>query len=697
MKRSKTLLCIAFIALILLSVAIFAACEEKEYVTGISSVEIKDDTVTIKATLDEAYASDHSKDTVYILALDEMQPDGSLKGAEVVAEAKAKKSMSFKFSLVDGIGASRVACAFVLAEKNGEKYSALTNFAYITNPEAVAQKNEGPKSTTGIQGIVSNDPVGAAVIGAEHMIVEANMADLILEEFDPDAIRFNYENITYFYDKDEVESLDSLFSDAYMAGTRVYIRTVYVKVEKNKNPKQMLPDLSSGEGVRLTRAFYAFLASRYSAADYIIGDRVNKYGEYSYNDALEAEEFERMYSFWARIANNVLKSVNSSAKVYIPVDNSWKSDGQNGVIGAQAFLSHFASSAKACGDYNYAVAINLGDGDDLTALLKDEGYNYSKLGAINLSEFSDFIDKSEMRYKSEKRDMIIDGLDLSSVKDSKNSAAYYTLAYYTAAENGFDAFVYSGELYGRAYSRGALYFAYMMCGSSMNAQLADYTDRLVGAYVPSFEEHITNNLTYVQTAVTDIKSQIEKQKKDFPVALSDFAVVGDVSNYQGILDENGVSWLLEADLESSYGGIMTTNIPAKDIVSSGYIGVTLDSADNRTLCVLLKNEDAGAQTYSFVGECRTLGGKNTYYFDISDFTEGVEASDEITLAVCFVPDGDDGASAEIVDISLYGVSASDTETTIIIIVVVVILAALIGLIVLLVVKRKKKASAHNED
>jgi len=681
----------------LLSSFAFVSCEEKEYVTGISSVEIKDDTVTIKANLDETYASDHSKDTVYILAVDGMQPDGSLKGAEVVAEAKAKKSMSFKVSLVDGIGTSRIACAFVLAEKNGEKYSALTDFAYITNPEAVAQKNEGPAYTSGIKGLAGNDVVGASVIGTEHVIVEVNMADIILTEFDVDAIRFNYENITYFYDRDEVERLDSLFSDAFMSGTRVYIRTEYLKTEKNKNLRQMLPDLSSDEGVRLTKSFYAFLASRYSATDYIIGDRVNRYGEYSYSSVLEAEEFERIYSCWARMANNVLKSVNSSAKIYVPVDNSWKSDGQSGIIGAQAFLSHFASSARACGDYNYAIALNLGDGDDLTALLKDEGYNYSKIGAINLSEFSDFVDKSEMRYKSEKREMIIDGLDLSNVKDSKNSAAYYTLAYYTAAENGFDAFVYSGEIYGRAYSRGDLYFAYMMCGSSMNSQLADYTDRLGGAYVPNFEGYTTNNLKYVQNAATEIKEQAEKQKKVFPVALSDFAVVGDVSNYQGMLGENEVTWLLEADLESSHGGIMAGNIPAKNIVSSGYIGVTINSASERTLCVLLRNESTGAKTYTFVGECKTLNGKNTYYFDISEFTKGVDNSDEITLAICFIPDGDDDASAEIVDVSLYGVSASGTETVIIIIVVAVILAALGGLIALLVVKRKKKAHIENED
>ena len=679
----------------LLSTFAFASCEEGESVTGISSVEIKDDTVTLKATLDESYASDHSKDKLYVLALSEMHSNGSLKGAEVVAESKAKKSMTFKFSLTDDMGTSRVGCAFVLAEKNGSKYSALTEFAYITNPEVLADKDAGPASTSGIKGIASNDPTGSAILGAEHIVVTADMGKLILADFSPEAVRFNYQSITYFYDKAEVDRLDKLVGESEKVGARVYIRTVLA--DEGSNAENLLPELDDADAARYVRAFYAFLATRYSASDYIIGNQVNNYGKYCYADDLEAEELERMYSFWARTSNNVLKSVNSSAKIYIPVDNSWKSSGKSGIIGAQAFLSHFASAAKAGGDYDYAVALNLGDGDDLTALLKNEGYNYSKIGAINLSEFSDFIDKSEMRYKSEKRDMIIDGLEMREGTGSRNSAAYYTMAYYTAAANGFDAFVYTGSLYGNNYSRADLYFAFMMCGSSMNSQLSDYTDKLKGANVPNFDENVAHNLKYVQSARTDLDEQIVNKQKDFPVSLSDFETVGDVINFQGRLTDVGSAWLLEADLTATTGGIVATSVPAESIVESGYLGITLNSAEEHTVCLLMRNESSNSDTYTLVGEFKTRGGNNTYYFNLADITEGVDSSDDITVAICLVPNGDVDASVEIVDVSLYGNAAAKTETVIIIIVVVVILLALVGLIVLLVIKRKKKAALETED
>ncbi len=682
-------------ALMLLSAFIFVACEEEESVTGISSVEIKDGQIALKATLEEAYASEHAKDTVYILALSEMQSSGSLKNASVVAEAKAKKNMTFKFSLTDDLGASRIASAFVLAEKHGEKYSALTDFAYITNPESVAGKAEGPAPTSGIKGIASNDPMGSSAIGAEHIVINADMGKLILKDFEPDAVRFNYENITYFYNNEEVELLDKAIKEAEMLSMRVYLRTI-LTVEESEISGYM-PELNNSETARYTRAFYAFLASRYAVSDYIIGDRVNNYPEYCNAGDVETEGFERMYSFWARMSNNILKSINSAAKIYVPVDNSWKSDSKSGIIGAQAFLSHFASSAKAGGDYDYAIALNLGRGEDLTALLGSESYSHSKIGAANISEFSEFIDKSEMRFKSEKRDMIIDGLALQSDSGSKNCAAYYTMAYYTAAENGFEAFIYSGSVYGDKFTRSDLYFAFMMCGSSTNSQLKEYTDKLTGATVPEFDSFITNNLKYAQSGETQMKDSVLKQKKAFPSALSSFETVGDVKNFQGKLNDDGFAWLLEADLTSKASGIIATSVPAESIVESGYLGITLNAGSGDTLYVLLKNENTRADTYTYLGECKTENGEVTYYFNLGDFTDGVDTSDEVTVALCLVPDGGEEASVEIVDVSLYGNSAKSTETVIVIIVVVVVVLALAGLIVLLVIKRKKKASSESED
>jgi hypothetical protein len=300
-----------------------------------------------------------------------------------------------------------------------------------------------------------------------------------------------------------------------------------------------------------------------------------------------------------------------------------------------------------------------------------------------------------MRYKSERRDMIIDGLSLGGDVSGKNRAAYYTYTYYSAAELGFDAFIYSDSVYGNEYSRADLYFAFLMCGSSMNSQLSDYTDRLEDVYVPDFDEYITNNLKYVQSAKTEITEQAQKNKKPFPISLPGFEYIGGASNYQGKMNEGGPLWVLEADLDDVTGGICASGISAEDLLSSCYVGITLGAAENHTLSLLIQNE--GAERRTFIGECRTDNGEKTYYFDISDFTKDMKSSDTLTLAICLLPDGDSDATVEIKEVALYGTSATVTETVIIVIVVAVIVAALVGSIVLLAVKRKKKHTSDELD
>ncbi len=713
MRKTRILFSILIVAAMLISALLLVACsDDGELVTKISSVELKDGRITLKATLDQSYADAHAKDTLYILALPALQPSGALDGAYSVAESKAKTKMTFKFSLENELGGSRIADAFVLAEKNGEKFSALTEPFYISNPESLAEDSHSPAATYGIKGLLTADIPGAELLGGEHILIEAEMDKLILEDYSPDAVRFNFGNLTYFYNKDEVERLDKLIEDAELAGLRIYFRTIlsydaedesegyapdFLFISKKQQAEGYLPDLSSERTVRYIKAFYAFLASRYNVSDYIIGEQVNNYSKYCNADKLTSEEFEEMYAFWARISNQVLKSVNSSAKIYVSTDHNWKSDGSGGLIGSQAFLSRFADSAKKSGDYDYAVALNLGEGDDLPALLKGSGYDYSKLGVTNLSELSDFIDKSEMRYKSERRNMIIDGLALDSDISGKNRAAYYTFAYYAAVEQGFGAFIYSDTLYGEDHSREDLYFAFLMCGSSMNSQLSGYTDKLPDAHIPDFNQYISNNLKYIQSAKTEIHEQVAKNKKAFPVSLSEFAAVGSTKNLQGRLEGDRQAWSFSADLDGFTGAISSQGITAEDIIGSHYVGITLDDdIGGHTLGLIIKNDSSATERHTFIGECKTDGGEATYYFDISEFSKGVNSSDSLCLVICLLPDGDGDATVEICELALYGASPSATETVVIIVAVVIIAAVLVGLIVLLVVKRKKKRSGGSD-
>ena len=706
MKKSRFLLVILSVIMMIACLIVLSSCDEEDAVTKISSAEIKDGNVTVKATLDESYSENHSGEKLYLLALSSVDSEKSLESAEVVAESKVNRKMTFKFPLLGENGNSRVASAFVLAEKRTDGYSAITSFAYISNPEAVADGAKKANATSGIKGYCSEDIYGSRLLGAEHILIEAEMNKLILAEFEKDAIKFNFDGVSYYYDKDELEKLDKLIDDANAAKMRIYFRTLlraseddslsFLYFDRTKSADGYLPDLSDERAVRYVKAFYAFLASRYPVSDFIIGEKVNDFGNFCNAGKLTSEEFELMYSFWARISHQMLRSVNSSATVYIPVDNSWRIDASSAKVGAKVFLSRFADKARDEGDYGYAVSLSLGDGDDLNALLSGKGQDYSKVGVTNLSDITKFLEGTDMRYKSDRRDVIIDSLYLSTNIDEKDRASYYTYAYYAACESGFDAFFYSSSVYTEENKRSDLYYAMLMCGSSLNSQLSDYTDSIPEVRIPDFDSYVLSNLTYAQSASLNISDKLMNNKNPVPVSLDDFYAGGGVYNIQGKLNETAegsyLSWVMCADASKFTGAASAIDIPTEDIIKSGYFGLTM-SADKQCSVSLMLS--AGNNTY--IGETTVSRGEKTYFFDISAFAKKVKASEKITVSVCILPCGDDDVSLEIRSMSLYGSSGVDAQTVTVIVVVAVIILALLALIVLLVVKRKKKAAHRPSD
>ncbi len=700
--------------LILLSLFLFASCSDGENArTELLSANAKDGNVTVKATLDASYYEGHSGGKLYLLALNEMDAEGSMDNAVPVAECKVKRKMTFNFSLYDEQGSSRIASALVLAEKNGEGYSALTDPYYISNPESVANEDKKGNLVSGIKGFCTEDVYEARLVGADNVVFEARMDRLMLDGFKTGAIRFDLDGISYYYDADEVEKLDRLCSDADSLGMRIYLRTTLRrdKTEKGEDAQDLsflycrkatdaygyLPDLSDEKTVRYVKAFYAFLASRYSVSEFIIGEMVNDYAVHCNAGSLTSDEFEIMYSFWARTAYQMLRSVNSSATVTIPVDDAWRIDASSGRIGAKIFLTRFADKAKKEGDYGYSVAVNLGSGNDLSSLLSKKESDLSDIGAENLSDVAKFIDTADMRYKGEKRRIMIDGLTLSTDEFKElDCASYYTAVYYTAAANGFDAFICSSSPYLGGNAKNEFYYATVMCGTDLNSQLSEYTDRISKISVPDFNAHATEKLTYVQSASSSVGESVEKDRKDFKVDVSMLMLGGGAYDVQGRLPEDGeggqASLLLRSDANNGIAAMTALDISAEDMIYAGYIALTLHSSDATSAAVIISGGDR-----TFIGETNITSTAQTYYFDISGFTRDADESSSYTLSVCFLSDADREIEAEIDEIYLCGSSGNGLGATITVIIVVIAVLLLVGLIVLLVVRRKKKASASDRS
>ena len=720
---------IAVILMLLLSVLALGGCAaQKEFAenTIISTViNDKKTKITLKAALTDEYVDEHSDENVYLLAT-ESAYTGKLKDVKVIAHAKVKGSLTFR------VGFERdtmLTSAFVLArlvsgEGKTATYEPITRAAYITNPE-ILSKNSVKANNGSYKGFSTDSAHEAALLGASSLLFEADISELLLPEYKDGAINYFYGGRSYYFDGEAVSELDKKISEASLLSMRVYLRTVLKYPERNasgdydKEPmtalycsgaiggKQgYLPNLLGGESEYIA-AFYSFLATRYNGEDkqhglvldYIIGYGVNNYKTNCNVGVLSEDEAIAGYYSWAQLASNILRSNNKNAQIYISVDNGLQSATTSSDIGIASFLPRFAHICSTSSEWDFSVALTLGNADDLAQLISGSTDAYSSVGPNNLSSFFEILSQEELLCSSKPRDAIIDYLSLPNSVSESNRAAYYTYAYYKAAEAGFDAFIYAansdqGELYSSAQGRSGLYYAALMCGSNIASQLSEYTDKITGASTPSFKEHEIFKLTLEQSAKTELGETVLKNKKKFSLPAEAFRAMGgaydaNVSLITNASDEKKQTITVSADLSKTHATITAPDVSAKALVEAGYLGITMSSSQKAHVALIITKAQDNSTVY--IGEADLSASPTTYYFNIMPFVGSISSSDELEISLCIYPDGQtDDVKVNISEMNLYGTSGRGGSSVVVIVAVCIAGAALLALLILLSTQRKRK-------
>ena len=143
------------------------------------------------------------------------------------------------------------------------------------------------------------------------------------------------------------------------------------------------------------------------------------------------------------------------------------------------------------------------------------------------------------------------------------------------------------------------------------------------------------------------------------------------------------------DLDKSHVAMTTADMSASELISSGYIGITMSSSQNSRVALIISRE--GDERAVYVGEADLSESPTTCYFDITSFTDSVRSSDELKVSLCAYS-AENGGDLEITieDIMLYGSSGNGRNSTVVTIIVCIAGIALCGLIILLSVQRKRK-------
>ncbi|MBQ4091066.1 MAG: hypothetical protein IJC64_01985 [Clostridia bacterium] len=704
MKISKILSLILLMCLALTLTFALTSCSDEDAATEVISVNVKKDkqTVELKATLDAVYAENHSSETLYVISLPSHDPETAKEQAEVLGEVKVKGSIKFEFPLMDENGFSRLQRAFAIAEKTSTGYVAITNAMYVQNPEIMADKASSSVTPSDIKGLSLSDLYEAKLTGAAHTVIEVNIQEMMLDGYQLGAVKYNRYGVSYFFSGLAVERLDKAVKTANELGIKVYIKTENRSILESIFGTRAVVDVTDKEQALRTDAFYAFLADRYSGeygqvSDYIIGEAANEmvatFGE------SETEEYEAAYFAWLRTAHIALKSVDANARVYVPTTNVWR-NGRGDVIAAKSFLSHLAENTKTSGDYNWSLALDLGRGEDLPALLSTDSYDYSNIGIDNLSEITDFLNTAAMRFGSERRDFIIDSLTLPTTISENNRATYYICAYYKACEVGADALIYSADaslatLLDKNSNKGAMYYMFLLCGSDVTGQLAEYTEKVEGYGVDELNKHVFKKLTYRQNALYELPEVDANRVTPFPAMLDSFAENSiTLAHMSATADGNGIygrELTVVANTGNGIGAVTAVNVPAKALKEAKYLGITVSSKNRPTLILSITNNASGSKV-TYIAEAALVNAETEYYFDISELAERIGESDDLTVTI-HLSSKDEVSEITVSDISLYGASGLGWTTVLIIIIVVVCALALVGAIVLLALRRKKKQAA----
>lgn len=730
-KIFKRSICLTLLLALVVCALAFSGCSSDEQVTDnqILSVEIKNNKnkVKLKAGLSEEYVDEHRKEKVYLLAMENAYT-GELEDYTVIANARVKDSLTFNFDL-DGDNGSMQNSAFVLARivsGKGEDavYEAISPAAYITNPEIFSTSST--KTTEGgFKGISTDNVYEAELLGASSVLFEVEMNELILNCYEDGAINYFYGDRSFYFDGAAVYELDKKISDAIALGMKVYLRTVLKYPEKNetgayeKEPvtalycagatdgkEGYLPNMSNGSS-RYVGAFYSFLANRYGneskeygiALDYIIGFSVNDYKTNCNAGNMSEDEFIAGYYSWAKTADSVLRSYNKNAQVYVSVDNGLQSASSSSDIGIASFLPRFAEVGSTSSQWDFAVALSLGNGEDVGELLSGSGDIYSHVGPNNLSSFFEILSNDALLYGSERRAAIVDYLSLPNNVSESNRAAYYSYTYYKVADAGFDAFLYAadseqGGLYGSSDNRADFYYSVLMCGSNAAGQLSEYIDKITGAVTPKFNEHKTIALSFEQNAKTTLPESLLKKEKKLSISAKDLCAMGgayDVNISSLMTDEGAEKQIitLRGDLDKAHVSMTNLDVSASELISSGYIGITMSSSQGARVALIISRE--GDERSVYVGEADLSANPATYYFDITSFTDSVSSSDELKMSLCAFS-SENGGDLEITveDMMLYGSSGNGRNSVTTTIIVCIAGVALCGLLVLLSVQRKRK-------
>ncbi len=413
-----------------------------------------------------------SDDKYYYLFEMATYEDGIAEDSEPVTKIYKDDDTSFHIALNKGSADSRLFSKFTVAIKHNDEYVSVAHAKYITNPGACAGYNYAGMSHDSIKGLLPY-PLRLdelADLGCNYAAYNIPLSHILVSS---GGISYSYGGVTYHFNSQIINDYDTLFKKLNSMGidvaaiilnnasTSAFPAITHPSARSGSSAPYYMFNASDESGVKALAAIGSFLANRYSGSGHgnvsmwIIGNEVNARKEYNYMTYTDVNTYTAAYTRAFRVFYNAIKSQNSGAKVYIPIDQRWTYNTEKtGDYDAKDVMDIFASSLSEYGNIDWGLAAHpysFPNGN--TAFWNSSKYvNHTEttpcITMDNIEVLTNYMQKESMLDTSGNvRSIILSEIGYSSTSGEALQAAAFAYAYVKMEKNGYiDALMLSRQV-----------------------------------------------------------------------------------------------------------------------------------------------------------------------------------------------------------------------------------------------------------
>ena len=485
--------------------------------------------VEIKGTLPGIPKSD--SDDIYLFPLNTYEtsiPEGA-EPADTFRIEKTKAAFTFHANLNNRQANSRMFKKFVVAVKVDGKYKIISRSHYITNPEAVAKYNVYTPVSS-IKGLLV-DPSRLNTGELEDLGVKQAAYNIPLSKITGQTTSANYPTIHYTYngktyaiDGQSVAEFDIVFGSLSKKGIRTtaiilndmnyeYPELVHPKARSGSTAPYVMFNGAEEAGIDAMAAMVTFLAERYSGtghgtvSNWVIANEINARSHWNYMEYTDVYNYTKEYAQAFRVFYNAIKSVNASAEVYMPLDQTWNRNMKDRNYDARDVLDNFNTIIKEKGNIDWQLAYHPYPVPLTNAAFWNTGAYYKKLtvdsvdtAMINMKNIhvvTDYLcQESFLTDGGEARHVLLSeqGFTSSSGGEGVQAAAFAYAYYISEANSHINGFllnrqtdapeeVAQGLAFGLNYSNGGrkqIYNVFKKIDTSESQQATEFAKGILG-------------------------------------------------------------------------------------------------------------------------------------------------------------------------------------------------------------------------